>query len=384
MTGSLFRAYSLSVIFFAIISFPFINDRLQLVADTQNFENRRLSQKPPFDIQNLDPYPAAFEAYYNDTFALRSRIINYFNIYNCVFLSKSTFPAKIIIGKNRWLYIVGPDIETYLGQNRLTEKELLTYKHEFEFRKKQLESQNCKFYILIAPGKANVHPENLPFTYIRENTQCWGQQLIDYMNKNSDVNMIDIFGPFQQLKSQEAPLYFSDDNHWNKLGGFYAANIATAAMSKDFPVLKPQPIGGMNVKKEPASPGNLKSLLGNLDIFESVQYNVIPKKGFFAVDISLPYLPQGYCPYPESYALGKEIKNSGQPRLLIFSDSFGGNFFPFISENFSRTVKVFAGWDYTLINEIIEQEKPDAVLIVVHEPLIRNILKHLSYPGHPE
>lgn len=384
MTGNRFRTYLLSILFIAIISFPFINDRLHLIIDTASFENRRLSQKPAFDAEHLDPYPAAFENYYNDTFALRSRIINYFNIYNCVFLKKSTFPDKLIIGKNNWLYISGPDMDTYQGINSLTEKELADYKTELEARKNYLDSLNCRFYVMVAPCKANIYPEYIPFIYIRMGNKCWGEQLNEYMTRNSSVRMVDAFSAIRAEKDK-GTLYCSDDNHWNSLGAFFAANAAVSKMAEDIPGLKPLDLDDFTIAIEPSGPGNLKLMMGNLDVFESIRWTPKPKRGLKAENVPLENYPLLGTTKPEEYGLAKEIKNSDKPKLLIFSDSFGGDVFAFISENFSRTVKVFYGWEYRLYKEIIELEKPDAVLLITHEPLMRNILKFKNpEPGQPK
>jgi alginate O-acetyltransferase complex protein AlgJ len=81
--------------------------------------------------------------------------------------------------------------------------------------------------------------------------------------------------------------------------------------------------------------------------------------------------------YTWEYENVREIKNSKQPRLLIISDSFGAALFPFLSENFSRTVKIFDAWQYKLNEDIVNSEKPDAVVLVIDEPILRNFIKNI-------
>ncbi len=83
-------------------------------------------------------------------------------------------------------------------------------------------------------------------------------------------------------------------------------------------------------------------------------------------------------PYPWEYELENEIPGSTQPRLLIFSVSFGGYVFPFLSEHFSRTIKILGAWNYVIDKKIVEQEQPDAVVLMVNETAIRNIFDNLT------
>ena len=83
-------------------------------------------------------------------------------------------------------------------------------------------------------------------------------------------------------------------------------------------------------------------------------------------------------PYPWEFEMVRERKDTTMPKLLLISDSFAGNLFPYISEPFSRSVKIFDSWQYKLNEEIVIAEKPDVVVLIVQESNIRNMLKYLS------
>ncbi|MES2680292.1 MAG: hypothetical protein V4635_10425 [Bacteroidota bacterium] len=374
MSHPFFRTYLISWIFIVTFSFPFLNDRLEFLKDSENLENRKLAVKPAFNIKSLDAFPPAFEKYYNDTFTVRARIMTGFNIYNCVFLLKSPIPEQIIAGKHGWLYLGKNDMDCYLGKNGLSETELASFKNELEKREKYLASKKCKFYVMITPAKANIYPEHLPDNLYKQN-QAWGEQVLAYMRANSNVRMIDLYGVFRSLKPQGL-LYYMLENHWNHLGAFHAANTAINVMSADFPDLKKLDLSDYKITVSPRDIGNMKQMLGNLDLYMDVDYQVLPTNGFKAtVAASRRYPVPAGCPYSWEYEHENEIRDSGAPKLLIFSDSFGGHIFPYLSEHFSRSVKIFDGWDYLLNKDIVEKEKPDIVLLMVQEPIIREIFK---------
>jgi alginate O-acetyltransferase complex protein AlgJ len=374
MRHQFFRTYLITLQFLCVISFPFLNDRFHFITDIPGFENRKLAEKPVFNPEHLDPYPAAFEKYYNDTFALRSRIIRGFNLYNIVILKKTPFPDEVIIGKNNWLFLSGMHVNAYLGKDSFSEKELKSLKEILLQNEKYLASKNCKFYVMIVPTKANIYPENMPFTFCKLNELGWGEEINRYMDKNSDLKMIDLFTALKKEKSND-PLYYLADLHWNRLGAFYSANAAINKMSQNIPGLSPLALGDYRIVKKPLGIGDIRRMVGDLDMYNETEYELVPIAGSRSEEVKKEnYMVNTGFVFPDEYARVREIKGSRQPKLLIFSDSFGMHIFPFLSENFSRTVKIFDGWSYAINTAIVEKEKPDIVLMVIYEPFIRNML----------
>ena len=64
------------------------------------------------------------------------------------------------------------------------------------------------------------------------------------------------------------------------------------------------------------------------------------------------------------------------PKLMIVSDSFGEYILELLSERFSKSVKIWDNWEYKLNEDIVEKEKPDVMLLVIHEQNLKNLLKH--------
>ena len=130
---------------------------------------------------------------------------------------------------------------------------------------------------------------------------------------------------------------------------------------------------------EDVNGGDLSTMFGNIDLFKDQNFSVIPKLGFKAkAGKKFGYLPVEGFAYPESHETVNEIKDSNLPKIVVISDSFGGIMFPFLSESFSKTVKIFDSWQYKLNEEVIKNEKPDVVLLIVWEPHLRSILDFQS------
>lgn len=367
----------LVVLFCSMLLFPFLNTRVNWLVDVESFENRRAVSEPIPDIEHLDPFPARYDSFYNDHFNLRSQLIRYHNYFKILCFNKSPLPDKVIIGSGGWLFPAGEEFESYSGKNRLTQVELETFKKELEYRENYLAERNCAFYFLIAPCKASIYAEKIGFEYFRLTDQTWGQQLMAYLNANSRVKPVNVFDSLKNHKTAE-PLYHPLDNHWNELGGLHASNALIGVMRQRFPGLQPLDPSNFNRKMEVISEGNMQAMLGNLSLFKEINLNLEPKQGYRAKEAP----KKGYTPtfgfaYTWEYENVREIKNSKQPRLLIISDSFGAALFPFLSENFSRTVKIFDAWQYKLNEDIVNSEKPDAVVLVIDEPILRNFIKNI-------
>lgn len=373
------RAIAILAIFLVIIAIPIINGNLKLVKDIASYENRKMATKPVFDIKNLDPYPSLYDKYYNDNFSLRARLIRFYNLVKLTFFDISPIPKELVIGKNGWLYMASNEVETYCGKNPLTSKELEWFRKELEYRNEYLTKQGCKFYYLIAPVKQKIYPEFMADNYYQLSDKSWGQQLIDYMEANSSFKIINVYDALKNHKDSNM-VYYKLDNHWNRYGGFVAANEALKTFQQQFPEISTNNINNFTIQKTVTTKGNLVKML-SVDSYTDTTFEVVPKNGFQAINVA----PAGYLvtkgfPYPKEFEKDKERKGK-KLKILIVSDSFGGNFMPYLAEQFGRTVLIFDAWQYKLNEDIVKSEKPDIFLLITLESKLRNMQ---NYPARPK
>ena len=378
MTHSRFRIYSISVLFVGMLAFAFLNGIFNLVKDSNGTENRKLASKPELLFKTIDQYPAKYEKYYNDNFSIRSLLIKYFTILNLKLYHISPIPKQVIIGDDNWLFYADTHLDSYEGKHRFTDAELREIKQEFEYRRDYLAKRGCRFYVAIAPVKNNIYSDKMPYSYYRENTQSWGEQINEYMTKKSTVPMVNLYPILRNNKNAQL-VYLKLDTHWNSLGAFYATNEILKTINKDFPEIKPYAINDYTIKKRETLRGNLSDMLSNTLQFRDVAFDMQPRKGYKAEEQP----KRGYpvvadFPYLDEYEMENEIADTQKPRLLLISDSFGGAVFPFLSESFSRTVKIFDGWQYKLNEQIVEQEKPQIEVLLVLESSFRNMFQFES------
>jgi alginate O-acetyltransferase complex protein AlgJ len=376
MINNKYRIGFLVAVFFAVIAFPVLNDEFGFVKDIESTENRKMAEKPKMDFTHLDPYPVKYEKYYNDNFSVRSLMVKYFNEFNIELFGKSPLPDKVVIGRDNWLFMAEKELDSYQGLNRFKEEELEAFKKEFDYRIDYLEERNIKFYFMAAPIKANIYSEHMPSTIFQVKKQSWGEQLNEYLENNSKCKPIDVYDVLRANKDKEM-VYFKLDNHWNQLGAFYCALEFFKRLKADFPETNLPSLEGYTITKTEITNGNIVSMLSNIGGYSDISIKLEPATGFKAKDVKAagyPVIP-GF-PYPGEYEIDKEVPGSSLPRIVIIADSYGKNIFPFLAENFSRSVKIFDAWQYKLNEDIVNAEKPDVVLVIALESNLRSLLKY--------
>lgn len=373
-----FRICIIITFFFALLAFPLLNVKKHLVKDLANTENRKMAPLPHFQKAHLDEFAGKFETFYNENFSIRTALVKYFNLFNLYILKKSPIPDRVILGKDGWLFMGKAENDSYIGKNRFSEQELESFKRELDFRKDYLNKRGIQFYFLIAPIKAAIYPEKIPNNNLLNNKQTWGEQLIEYLNRNSTVKPINVYPVLRSNKKKDI-LYYKLDNHWNQLGAMYATKEIIRRIKADFPSLQPAPENGYSITKIKETKGNISKMLANVGDFEDDFYMVSPQDGFKAEKVKTEnYAVDKEYKYALEYEIEKEVKGSKEPKILVISDSFGVNVFPLLAEHFKRTVKIFDCWEYKLNESIVEAEKPNIVLVIALESHLRNMLKFQS------
>jgi alginate O-acetyltransferase complex protein AlgJ len=359
---------SLLIILFVIaLCAPVIQKVFKIIPPQANTENRRLSDKPIFDVNLLDPFPAKYESYYNDHFVFRNQYLKLYSTVNLNLFGKCPYPDKVLIGKNQELFLVFNELNNYLHKDRFSKNDLDKMRSDFSYRKKYLESKGVEYYVAICPTKYSVYPELLPWYLKPDNIPSRTAQFTDLMNQLG-IKVIDLQKAITKAKdSIPHQLYRSTDNHWNDLGAFVAYDEIMSQLSKKYPQLKWKHFNDYIIKQVEYDPGNLAVML-------NLGKKVHDPKFIFTPKFPVRSRVIEKCPYPtpeafdpNDYYHGFYIDHYDQPKILLIHDSFGNSIQPFIRESFSKSVFVWDKWQYKLNEAIVESEMPDIYVTLVIE-----------------
>ena len=214
--------------FFALLFVPmsYISDATKSVQ-----EKRMLAKKPHFTLDEEENYGPQFDAWYNDHFFGRNRMIK---LYNKILSINSVMENKLVYydKKSKWIFhkarynVVAKDDE---------KKGVLSALEDVNNFAK---SHNIKLYLFIVPNKTDVYSKLHPL--YTKNINALFYDYIDYFKKNADFPII---YPLDELKeaSESDYVYFKRSHHWTEWGAYNGYKAIINTVKLDFKDVKAVP-----------------------------------------------------------------------------------------------------------------------------------------------
>ncbi len=331
---------ALIAIFLASIALPLCGLIVGLDSSFTFIENRSLAPRPAIALNrdSLAEFPTRFEDYFNDHFGFRPRLIHWLNIIKVSGLGVSP-SAKVILGKDGWLYHGESYLDYYRGIAPFNQARLEKWRVLLEARQEWLAARGIPYLIVFVPIKSTVYPEHMPDVYNRLPNPSRLDQLIAHLQAHSRLNILDLREPLRAAKSQ-GPLYYRTDTHWNNRGAYIGYAKIMERLASWFPSLEPTP--RTKFRDETISePGrNLAAMLAMPFVYRDV-YSDLCRTG--------PKHAQQKPETPEDTSSPRRLPISGsdvvyerrdgsRPRVVMFRDSFTTWLIPLLSEHFERIV----------------------------------------------
>lgn len=365
------RIYSvfITVFFILLISVAVFNKQLQFseYRTISTFEKRKLAERPAMNLEKLDPYPPLYTEFFNDHFPFRPELIKDYTWFNYFVLDKSPKPDYVMIGKNHWLYLVPREKTLYTGYPTVSDSGIRNIGKYLDERTKWHLERGIRFYVAFAPMKPEIYPEYNPPSFLRAEKTVT-DKITGEIRKYPDIRFIELKPALLEAK-KNARIYWARDNHWNSIGAFAAYREIMKSIRQDFPNARFIPEKEVSFRDTVVHYGltevfNLGEELGDT-IYHPTISNSHAKKIQDEVYFWDP--PEG-C-----WKTVTETAVSDRPKALIFRDSFTNFMMPFLDESFSKTVYIFDKWNYDYHREVVENVKPDLVILLIYEPLLYNL-----------
>lgn len=369
-----------TIVFLIIICLPLSNHIFHF-SDKQEIsksEKRVLATKPKLDIQKPDSFPMAYEAYFNDHFIHREKLLQLHTYIYFFWYKQSPLPEKVDLGKDSWLFYTEKERAVYEGTFKLNSIEIDKIVDELNRRDSILQSMNIPFVILIAPTKAEIYSDQLP-SYYRRTGKTFTQEIIENIQNRTKIPVVYPKEALTKAK-KKFQTYHQFDNHWNQLGAFFAYSELMQKIKKHFPNLKIKMLKmeDVKLKKEITNGGNLANMIGLDHLLKETNYTFEVKNKKATDAPKQNYKPISGFAYPNEYETVSEIKNSNLSKALIIRDSYINAMMPYLNESFSKSSYIFDAWQYKLNDEILKNESPDIFILEIYEPHISNILDNLE------
>lgn len=348
-----------------LLSGIFHEDKTTSVAEKRSLATLPL---PPTSLQELNEYPNRYNTYYSDHFGYREELTKiYFSLINS-FSSKASV-NDVTAGKAGWLFLgsIKPGYQEYgdpigdaMNANLFTEHQLEVFAQSIVTTKNWLADQGIKYVYVIAPNKHTIYFENLPEYIKKKNKESSTDQLVTYLNKNTDINVIDLRKALLKAKEKHQ-VYFKTDTHWNQ----YGANAAQFEIMKRIQGLFPAQIAPFTLDDSQFE--ILSKAGGDLAQFAKME-NVTE-------DNPSPIFNTGCTPINKTLGYKKREAHTTecttqQLNAVIFGDSFHLALKPYLSRQFNRATYLRESINYSSLIKYIKQENPDIIIEEVAERVL--------------
>jgi len=357
----------LALIFCFSIYTPFLAGVIQDDKIVSSVEKRNLTKFPipPKSLKSLREYPENFNDYYSDHFGYREKFVKeYFKIINKFGVKKSV--DDVTIGQEGWLFLGNikagykrhnDPIGDAMNVNLFTEYQLKEFAKAIMDIKDWLGNRGINYIYVIAPNKHTIYSEYLPRHISKKNNKSSTDQLVEYLQEHTDVNVLDLRQALLDEKKKH-PVYFKTDTHWN----MYGANVAQFELMK---------------KIKPFFPKLIHPFL-----FPDHQFKIFPKGGgdlggFANIenikeDNPQPIFQAGCSPVNETpdnngRKTHTVVCDAQELNAVIFRDSFFSALQPYISRQFRRSTYIWEKINYNSLTKYVQQENPDIIIDEVIE-----------------
>ncbi|MFA8449769.1 MAG: hypothetical protein ACEPOW_03645 [Bacteroidales bacterium] len=364
--------------FILFLIFPKINVITHWVKPLNLEENRIMSEKPDFNITNLDPFPMAYEKYYNDNFCLKSNFVGRYNYFKFRLNKKSPNPKSVLVGKKDFFFYNDQSIKIVSGIFQYSKEQLDAFKKEIQSRTELLKKENCKYYLAIIPTKGVIYNEYLPddIQVVKKNIRST-EILIKYLRDNGCDNVIYLQSALEEAKKKHR-IFHKHDNHWNNNGAFAATTAIQKRIQKDFPNVRIYDLKDYTIRSEKVNQGgDLANIIGLSPFLTETKFKYIPNNDlpqvFNGNKKNYP-IPEGFA-YGWGYEVQKRTENDSLPKLMVVNNSFGPYTNEFLSRSFSKSVYIWDKWEFKLNDDIRRVEKPDVFLTLITDFSLDALLK---------
>lgn len=217
-------------------------------------ENRVLAKKPSLEsVFEIPKYLNQFDSYFADNFPFRAKAIFALS-YIKFFTFGVSAHENVLIGKENMMYLFtknsGDTIGDYRGINYFNAEELNQIEANILTRMELLKKKNIKFYLVFAPNKESIYPENIPNSMKKYKNRNRFDQLVEHLKKNKEIPFVSLKDNLLKEKVVHPYLFYHYDTHWNKLGAYFGYQGILNIMRSDFKEILIHPLSDFEVKEE--------------------------------------------------------------------------------------------------------------------------------------
>jgi hypothetical protein len=360
----------LVALFLLVISMPLAANLAGDDGADAKAENRELAQFPEWtgDWTSVAAYAGGFDAWFEDHFGFRARLVRWFGESRYFGLHVSP-AATVVRGKGSWLFYADDfSLDDYANDRPFSTFDLNNWRESTVRARDWLRAQGIAYLFTVAPDKYMVYPEDFPASVRRLGTAS----RMDQLNQSlADTHVsADTLPALLDAKRRERTYYLTD-THWNDRGAFAAYRQIIDVVRRQNAAVPPAwPRSDFDAGSREIEGKDLAGMMGLTRVLHEDDLPLIPTRPRLARVVE----PAGADPKAEIARLVTEIPGSKLPRALVLRDSFASGLAPFLSEHFSRVVYL---WQNDFDANAVRAEHPD---VVIQEIVSRHLYSFVPSP----
>lgn len=336
----------------------------------EDTENRTMAEKPTVKQVALADYFAQMDEYISDHVPfrklwLRSNGAVKYGMFH------SSLKILSMPGKDGWIYIgnsgegVGEDpIADYEKTNLFTEEELEDLASSLQGFKNYLNMHGKEFRLMINLNKSHIYPEHLPDEVWEGEGETRAEQLISYLNDNTDIETVYPKDALLENKNDYL-LYCPTDAHWNTVGGYIGFCELMKSINPEFEETSIKEINPVYAKSNWGDVANIV----NAAWFTDNEWTTTSYKP----DIQLEWTYRT----EEDSSLYIHNENGNGQRLLVYHDSYMNQMMEYLGKEY--TDSEYIEKEFNITEQDIESKNPDIVVFEVLERMLNNYTEDLRY-----
>ena len=201
-------------------------------------EKRRLAAFPRFlkDGKVNRAYGKELDAFFNDRFFLRDRLLSLDRTLNTFTDSSLRNTGKVIKGYDQWyFYARNNALRNYHNLDMFKYEELEQAADDIRHINSVCEKFGKKLYIFIVPDKHKIYGEYFPAAKkLYPDSAGRAEQLAGFLRKHTGVAVHYFYDELHTAKKQGLT-YWKNDTHWNSFGAYIAVRKMLEILRRDYP-----------------------------------------------------------------------------------------------------------------------------------------------------
>lgn len=319
----------------------------------------------PSSAAALEAFPSALDAYLEDHFGFRSRLVALNSRLHLAF-GVSASP-KFMVGKDGWMFDRWP-LEQYRGTERFASKDLEDWVRRMKRHDRFLASRGIRMLIMVVPGKLAIYSDYVPDWVNVVEPEGRYQQLVARLAGEPELELLDLRAPLLEARRHQR-VYHKTDDHWNQLGAYVAYAALVDKLRDQYPDLPLRSLDWFTLKWEWKPSGAIAQRLGIADLMPEEVPELRPRS---ASHVIRTRWPNGRPATSYEQLVAVSVIDSDlpeQPSIVFVRDSFATDIARFAQESFRRTGLVHHGYGAVLgfpRKEVLSLE-PDVVVFELLE-----------------